>query len=98
MGERSPSDLRSVQTTLGSAAQLISGNRVGSRDAGIPTVLISATGHFVDDAADRPRGQPAPTGTSLVLLFDAQTGQLLGISISGVPPDLSALGTPAPLG
>ena len=46
----------------------------------------------------RPYGKPAPTGTVLTLAFDASTLQMKDFMLSRTAPDLSKLGTVAPLG
>ncbi|RBQ21632.1 hypothetical protein DP939_02670 [Spongiactinospora rosea] len=57
------------------------------------TYVIQATGKFTADLAPRPPKAPAPTGTVLTMVVDAQTGELTDWSLTKkLPRDLASLG------
>ena len=54
--------------------------------------LVIMTGKFVDNNAFLPPGEPAPSGSVLVITFDATTHIVNDFGITSTAPDTSAVG------
>jgi hypothetical protein len=90
-GENSPTEIRAVRTTRGTAnALILPGETVGDQSHDVYAIALN--GHFTGYLASRPPGAPAPTGTVMTMAIDATTGQLLDWGIQNTRPDLSSAG------
>jgi hypothetical protein len=89
-GEQNPTHIEWVKSTLDKAEEFMSRD-IG--DFGSDEVfVVQAQGSFVAEAAPRPQGASAPTGTTLTLIVDATTGEVRGSALLHSPLDLSTLG------
>jgi hypothetical protein len=89
-GEPHPRHIAWVKSTLDKAEEFMSGD-IG--DFGSDEVfVVQAQGSFVAEAAPRPQGASAPTGTTLTLIADATTGEVRGSALLHSALYLSALG------
>ena len=91
MGDPSPTNIRTAKTTYGAAVAELSGGSIGQQFANIPIALLAAQGRFVDRTASQPPGDAPPSGRNLSMLWDADTGQFLGLAVSDHTPDVAAL-------
>ncbi len=67
----------------------------GASSAGLlaePVYVDVMRGHFTLTDAPIPPGAAAPTGESLVVVANANTGYVLNIALTRLPPSLSSLG------
>jgi hypothetical protein len=100
LGEHAPANVTVLRTTRGAAVALGNGARVGSDG---PAYLVTMHGQFTANEP-RPRGAPAPEGTVVSLVLDADTLELTDYTVSRSPVDLAnlaqgaaKLGHPVPL-
>jgi hypothetical protein len=91
-GDPTPSAMRiGAGPRLAVVERLMGGAEV---DTDQDVYIVALEGGFVGHEAHRPPGIPKPTGTNLVLIFDARTKELLGWAILRDRPDLDQFGTP----
>jgi hypothetical protein len=89
LGDGVPTAIEQSEGTRADAVLVSSGEVVSGSDA---SYLVVAQGDFVDTAAHRPPGAPAPSGSVLTLVVDASTGQVTDLGIQDDVPDLATLG------
>jgi hypothetical protein len=89
-GDRAPQQLAYVKTTRSKIAAL-TGNRRGP-DA--PVYVIEMQGHFDGAYASVPHGHARPSGTTMIIVVNARTGQVTDAGITSKATNLSAFGHP----
>ena len=77
--------------TMRSKIAAFTGHRRGKD---MPVYLIQMRGHFNGAYASVPHGHARPSGTTMIIVLDARTGQVTDAGITHTPADLSALGRP----
>jgi hypothetical protein len=92
-GDSAPQGVQYVKT-MRSKIAAFTGHRPGKD---MPVYLIQLRGHFNGAYASVPRGHARPSGTTMIIVLDARTGQVTDAGITHTPADLSALGRPVAL-
>nr|WSX53660.1 hypothetical protein OG409_34930 [Streptomyces sp. NBC_00974] len=93
-GDGHPKNLKVVKTKRKAAAQAVSGAAVNSdQDA----FVVEMTGKFTAHQVKVPHGGPQPTGSTLTLTIDANTGLILDWGLTTGTPTPTRLGTFSPL-
>lgn len=87
-GEPKPSEITFIKTTRRKANQALGSAVVDDADV----YLVQVTGNFVAHRAHVPAGSALPTGSSMTLTVDANTGQILDWGVTKEPQDISTLG------
>jgi hypothetical protein len=93
-GETAPTNLRAVATTFVSALTADTGASAPSNQ---DVFMVSMNGHFIGHSFDVPPRVATPTGTVMTFEFDPATGNVVGVSIGNLTPDLAQLGAVTPL-
>lgn len=93
-GDGAPTQVQYVKTASSRIAAF-TGDRHG---ASVPVDVIQLRGHFDGAYASVPRGYTRPSGTTMIIVVNAQTGQVTDAGITHKAADLSALGNPVTLG
>ena len=88
LGERNPSDVKAVLTTLGAATQLMG---AVINDEGAPIFFVQARGDFTCRLSCSGPG-PAPRGRFLALGLDVDTLDVRSFSLRHAAVDLRGLG------
>lgn len=88
-GDPTPSSVEYVQNRRDQVVHVAFGATVP--DARLVDLIV-VRGHFVLDGVPRPLGAPAPTGSCLLLVIDAATGQLTDLGVQDRLPNVSSLG------
>jgi hypothetical protein len=88
-GDTSPWSITYVRTTRAVALHLM--GEMSSGNPVEPVYVAVARGRFNGAAASHPAGAPAPHGTTLVVVLDAQTYQVTDWGLGNTVPDLSRL-------
>jgi hypothetical protein len=99
MGEQSPTGIvRVADVDEQKVVSTIAHEGSMSSTSGRSVDVVTESGNFTGTTLSKPDGSPTPTGTQLTLVIDANTGQVIGIGLNSVPPDLSQLGPVTALG
>ena len=93
-GDASPASAEFVQ---GSRLAVLAKTMQPFEDTDRPVFAVQLEGHFVGRSATRPYGSPPPTGRYLLLLFDAETVDILDWSLGPRRANLSLVGAVQPL-
>jgi hypothetical protein len=88
-GDNAPRQMQYVSTTRSQIAAL-TGDRPG---ANAPVYVIQMQGHFNGAFASVPRGDARPSGTTMIIVVNAQTGQVTDAGITSKVANLSAFGS-----
>jgi hypothetical protein len=89
-GDSAPTWATAVLTTHAKAlTSATPGDLIPGAD-GTLVFLVAMRGHFVANAAPRPPGAAAPTGTYLSVVVDARTFRVLDYGLSPKPPPVSS--------
>jgi hypothetical protein len=96
-GDPHPTDAVVVRTTRRKALRIEYDTGGISGLPATPAYLVVAHGHFVAKDTPRPRGAKSPTGTILVLTFDASTNRSLGVGLLRKAHPLGRAGKSEPL-
>jgi hypothetical protein len=91
-GEPNPTDIEFVTTTAAKAAKVTYGERPSAVAGEESVVLAAARGRFNGSGAKVPPGAAPPTGTVIVAIIDAASGELTDWGISKSFPDEATLG------
>jgi len=94
-GDSTPTDISYSPPVTRNAANAASGDGAvigGSYGSASGYILVVAHGNFTATDAAIPNGAPVPTGTVMMLVVDATTGQVTDSGIENTTPDLSTLG------
>jgi hypothetical protein len=91
-GEPSPRDLAYIAGSRQQAATLTGASLTG--DA--PSYVIELHGHFTSSRG-HPRGATAPTGTTMLIVVDAETGAITDWALGNTLTPLSAIAQPIAL-
>jgi hypothetical protein len=89
-GDSAPQGVQYVQT-MSSKIAAFTGHRRGKD---IPVYVIQMHGHFNGAYASVPPGHSRPSGTTMIIVLDARTGQVTDAGITHTAANLSALGRP----
>lgn len=99
-GDSTPAQIQSVRTTIGAGVKVIgptsklpNNNATISQWAIGPAYVEVIHGHFALSQVPRPRNVPPPTGSTLSVVIEAETGQIafLGLNDSAHGPTSSEL-------
>jgi hypothetical protein len=88
-GDSAPTLIEHVEGLREQTVFSLSGDTVPSSS---DVFAIVMRGHFVASGAPTPPDVPAPTGSVMVLIIDATTGQVTDLGIQDQVPDLATLG------
>ncbi|MDQ6777031.1 MAG: hypothetical protein M3071_12640 [Actinomycetota bacterium] len=98
-GDPTPTSIEYVASTRAAANQALYGGKLqGDPTANDPSYVIVQQGSFREDHAPRPPQASVPTGSVLVVVVNASTGQMTDLSLGQTTPSsLASLGTVIPL-
>jgi hypothetical protein len=90
-GVPSPKTIEAVASPDRQAAEkIVSGDIVNDH---VAVYVVEVTGGtFTDNAASTPPGVPAPSGSVLTLIVDAQSFRVTDFGLTGTAPDLTQIG------
>ena len=91
-GEKLPS-ASATGAVPGAAAMESAAQAQAASMSGDPVTLIAEAGRFTMTDASVPQGFKEPTGRVMILMYDDDSGQVLGAEIGNTYPDLAAAGT-----
>lgn len=97
MGEPRPQQIEWVEATLSQAGRAVSDAQVAPDPVDdVAVVVVQAQGRFTWDDLTPQHGDGEPVapsrGRALVLVLEASSGQLRGMTVSAVPVELAGLG------
>jgi hypothetical protein len=102
-GDADPSGIEEAKSTLGTVSHVIepqgTGPTITDPETGkpwseSPVYVVTMRGHFTYDGP-APRGGSIPTGTSLTVTINPQTGALVSESLSESAPNMQAISSSA---
>jgi len=96
MGDSTPTDISYSAPVTRNAANAASGDGAiigGADGTASGYILVVAHGHFTGyDAITPPGDNNYPTGTVMIMVVDATTGEVTDGGIQNSTPDMSAIG------